>query len=271
MKMHDNTKLLYQIIYNLQKLNAPIVIKGGLALKAALNKNHADIDRKTIDIDADWLQKPPDMNKMQKYLNKAAKMINPSYSACITRNFTDNQSAGLRILDEYNQPIIKADIDVNKTPNIEIYRMHGITFRGSAIEEMLADKITAVSTRNIFRRTKDILDIYAIDKYIAYDKNKLIKCLSKRNIGSFTEFTSNKDMIEHAYNKLRGIENKPEFNTVYQHVIQLCKNVTTEKQSCLQPNRHKTTKRRLPKLPDGIDPETLELKTTEDIQDNYEY
>lgn len=42
-------EILYQIIDSLQKVNAPVSIKGGLVLKAILDQYNADIDRKTIE------------------------------------------------------------------------------------------------------------------------------------------------------------------------------------------------------------------------------
>lgn len=157
-------EILYQIIDSLHKMNVPVSIKGGLVLNAILNQYDANVNRKTIDIDADWLRRPPDINEMRNLLEQAIQLSYPDYTVHMTRNFGERQSAGFNILDNENRIVTKIDIDVGKTPDTSLYKIQGITFRGASIENILADKITAISTHRVFRRTKDILDIYTLEK-----------------------------------------------------------------------------------------------------------
>ena len=41
-----------------------------------------------------------------------------------------------------------------------IYEISDICFRGVSVDQMLADKISAVSGDKIFRRVKDVVDLY---------------------------------------------------------------------------------------------------------------
>lgn len=51
--------ILYNIIEELSKDNSPIIFKGALALKDLLYLNNSDIkvERTTVDIDANWIDK----------------------------------------------------------------------------------------------------------------------------------------------------------------------------------------------------------------------
>lgn len=221
-------EILYRIIDSLHKADVPVSIKGGLALNAILNQYNADVDRKTIDIDADWLRRPPDMDEMRDLLEQAVQLSYPEYTVHMTRNFGERQSAGFNIIDNESRIVTKIDIDVGKTPDTSLYRIQGMTFRGASIENILADKITAISTPRVFRRTKDMLDIYAVNQYIGYDRQKLLNCLKDRTLGDFSTLKNNKDSAEHAYGKLRDITNKPDFDTVYKSDIQFCESILQE-------------------------------------------
>lgn len=264
-------EILYQIIDSLQKVNAPVSIKGGLVLKAILDQYNADIDRKTIDIDADWLRRPPDINEMRDLLEQAIQLAYPDYKIDIVRNFGERQSAGFNILDNENRIITKIDIDVGKTPDTSLYKIQGITFRGASIENILADKITAISTPRVFRRTKDILDIYVVNQYVKYNRQKLINCLKDKVLGNFSTLKDNKDSAEHAYNKLRDITNKPDFDTVYQSDIQFCESILQEIQRANNHEKEPEKTRSAPRIfrnrNNMIDPkDDIEPKPDEDLE-----
>lgn len=85
---------------------------------------------------------------------------------------------------------------------------------------MLADKITVVCSRKIFRRIKDIYDIYVLSMLQDYKMEVLVQTIK----GKRPEFLESKRImfrpdtmaeLEHAYDKFTGIVNKPKFETVY--------------------------------------------------------
>ena len=67
-------EFLYKIIHEVSKENASIVFKGGLALKEVLNQIHKSniIERRTIDIDANWTGEK-NLDKITDIINKALK------------------------------------------------------------------------------------------------------------------------------------------------------------------------------------------------------
>ena len=69
----------------------------------------------------------------------------------------------------------------------------------------------------IFRRTKDLIDVYALTHCVEVQTSEIIKIITNKHLdlGGFNEFLTRRNDVEHAYNKLRGVENKPSFDEVY--------------------------------------------------------
>jgi hypothetical protein len=80
----------------------------------------------------------------------------------IYRMYGEERSAGFELKNSSTDEIIfSMDLDVNR-PIIptRIYEIQGIRFCGSALKQMLADKVSVISTDKIFRRIKDVVDLY---------------------------------------------------------------------------------------------------------------
>ncbi|MCD7738861.1 MAG: nucleotidyl transferase AbiEii/AbiGii toxin family protein [Lachnospiraceae bacterium] len=115
------------------------------------------------------------------------------------------------------------DIDVNRPiPSTQIYEIEGFRFRGVSPTQMLADKISVISGGKVFRRIKDLVDLYYISKVIDFEKGELLQTLesSKRSLDSFDGFLHRPDELRHAYEKFRftGNVDKPPFEEVYSTV-----------------------------------------------------
>lgn len=62
------------------------------------------------------------------------------------------------------------DVDVNRPASMtKIYEVNGIRFCGAAPSQMIADKISVISTDKVFRRIKDVVDLYYISKVFAFN------------------------------------------------------------------------------------------------------
>ena len=228
MKSQVNLEMLYQIIENLQIIKAPIAIKGGLLLNASLQEHLSDMSRITRDIDGNWLNKQPNIQEMKEILEQAVQMSYPDYTVQIRRNYNENQSAGFEIVNQYQDTLTSLDIDVNKPTIATSYTINGNSFQGISMEQVLCDKISVLSSPQIMRRTKDLLDVYAITQTIPYNKKSLVNLLAQRNLGDFSTLYERHTEIQHAYNKLKGITNKPEFEDVYTTVCDYCKNIAID-------------------------------------------
>jgi len=174
----------------------------------------------TRDIDADWIGEPTSMRILHRYISLALSKINPILSCEIGRNYGDGKSAGFII---YKQGVkwFTMDIDMRQNPYSTVYTtVNGINFNGASLHKMFADKIQAISTQKIFRRAKDVYDLYllsAVQGYSTYDTYLIWKSLN-RQPEDFSCFINRLVDLEYAYNKIRDIKIKPDFNIIYPKV-----------------------------------------------------
>ena len=84
-------------------------------------------------------------------------------------------------------------------------------------DAVLCDKISVLSGDRIFRRAKDVLDVYALANCLEIQTSDIYKALEKseRVLSTFDAFMHRQADLEHAYNKMRGIIGKPDFADVY--------------------------------------------------------
>ena len=87
---------------------------------------------------------------------------------------------------------------------------------------MIADKVSVVSSDKVFRRIKDVVDLYYISRVFEFDRENILKILeqSGRVLGDFDGFINKTDELKHSYEKFRfaGGVNKPPFDEVYEAV-----------------------------------------------------
>jgi len=220
--MTEKERLMYQIISNICSTDAPIVFKGALITKLILAENRfTDVSRSTVDIDANWTGEPPPMQLLSDIVNDAIEGISTDLYAEILREYEEGKSAGINVIDRNNgKPAFSIDISINKEQESKPYYHGDFIIKGVFPTEILADKISVISGNKIFRRTKDLVDVYALahcvevktsDVYTSHQKNG-------RVLSDFHAFSYRTDELNHAYQKLRGVENKPDFNKLYEYV-----------------------------------------------------
>lgn len=228
-------RFFYQVMNELYKLDAPIVFKGALVTKIVLSqfKNTSRIERKTKDIDGDWVGKEPDPKVLEQYITKAVKNIDSSLSVMQTRDFSENCAAGFNVLNDRHEKVTSLDISIKKNPYKQLYDLDGFRFYGATVDKILADKFYSLSTNHIVRRSKDLLDIYALSYCVSYHPKHIqeILNLGKRTMGDFSYFHTHKHDLEHAYDKLKVTDStyKPSFSEVYSKVDSFTKPLQPEK------------------------------------------
>ena len=73
----------------------------------------------------------------------------------------------------------------------------------------------------LFRRAKDLVDVYAITHCASVNTSDIFEIFRKNPdhvVGTFEEFYKRRQDVEHAYEKLKGMENKPLFDQVYSYL-----------------------------------------------------
>ena len=212
----DAEKLMYQIIGSICEMNVPIIFEGALITKLILAENQfTELSRKTVDIDASWIGEPPAMSYLVDILNQSLSTISEDLCAEVKREYEEDTSAGFKIINRnLGKTVTTMDIDIKSTKEGRLYYYGDLTIKGALPTEILSDKIAAISKRTVFRRTKDLIDIYAlancveiktIDVYESHQRNN-------RVLGEFAELLSQQKEINYAFQKLQGIDNKPDFN-----------------------------------------------------------
>lgn len=200
-----------------------VVLKGGLALLDRIIICNPGLERVTRDIDLSIA----DEGTYDIIFSNILVIFNDNN---IGLTFVINKHRGRRGAGEgYDFDVStsygskhKLGIDMQIAQNGVIFTVPGNNIRLATYDSysMLVDKISAVSSERIFRRTKDIYDIYALSILQDYSLNELVyRIMLKRPelrenaICMFRHDTIEK--LAYAYDKLDGINMKPDFNVVY--------------------------------------------------------
>lgn len=219
----DLMDFLYSVMEELSKAGVPIVFKGAMVLNLAIRSNNlSKVERVTRDIDGDWVGESPTMEKMEKALQSAVKKVDSSLDIQINRVFGEKKSAGFKIVNENKEKIASIDLSVRQNRFCEPYisYVNGISINGASLSKMLSDKIYAISGENVCRRMKDVLDIYIISFITEIDVDELHQIWKEtgRKIGNFEAYRTKSAELKEAYDKMKGIKNKPDFFEVYYRV-----------------------------------------------------
>jgi hypothetical protein len=212
---------MYQILGAVSATDAPIVFVGGLITKLILAENDFSLDRPTVDIDANWTGAPPSMDGLVRAVNQSLEVFDGELVAQAKREYDDQQTAGLSIVETATgSVVISMDIDIRPVSGSRIYYYGEMEIRGVLPTEILADKVSVLSSRYIFRRAKDMVDVYALAHCVRASTSEIydVHRMKGSELGAFFEFYSRRQDVEHAYERLRGISGKPAFAEIHAYL-----------------------------------------------------
>ena len=236
MNITAEEKLMYSVMKAIYDSGIPISFKGSMVMKAYLMEaGYTEETRHTVDIDANWYSDTaPTKEQMIESLQKAIQKSGIDLKVDLYRMYGEGRSAGFELSDvDTGEQLFTMDIDVNR-PAIQtkVYEVAGVQFRGVVPTQMIADKLSAISTNKVFRRIKDVVDLYYISKVFTFDKTEVLETLGNggRTLGTFEEFLCRPDDLRHSYEKFRftGNVNKPSFDEVYCAVKEYIKDILPE-------------------------------------------
>jgi len=223
--MTDKETTMYQILGQICQTDAPIVFKGALVTKLILSEyGYTILERQTRDIDANWIGTPPPMTELENTINRSLKALNGKFRAEAFREYGDKKSAGLYIVENATgEKIVTMDIDIRPICGSRVYHYGEIGIRGVLPTEILADKITVLSKHLVFRRAKDLIDVYALAHCVEVRTAEVFDVLGSKSaiVGEFAELFTRRNDVEHAYDKLKGIDGKPPFDSVYPYLLEV--------------------------------------------------
>ncbi|MGM9640400.1 MAG: nucleotidyl transferase AbiEii/AbiGii toxin family protein [Faecousia sp.] len=226
MNITAEEKLMYEVMKAVYDSGIPISFKGSMVLKACLlEAGYSDDTRHTVDIDANWnSDTPPSAEQMVESLQKAIDRCGIDLKVSIYRMYGEKRSAGFELADHSTgETLFTMDVDVNRpVPPTKIYEVEGLRFCGVSLSQMIADKVAAISTDKVFRRIKDVVDLYYLSKVFASNTADVMQTLrnSERALDNFRGFIHRTEELKHSYEKFRfaGGVNKPSFEEVYSGV-----------------------------------------------------
>ena len=221
-------RLMYQVMKAICDSGIPVSFKGSMVLKAFLMEaGYFEETRHTVDIDGNWNSDDlPSAGQMAVSLQNALTRQGIDLEVSISRMYGEGRSAGFELADRNTGEILfSMDLDVNRpVMPTKVYEADGLCFRGAAPVQMIADKLSAVSSDKVFRRIKDVVDLYCLSKVFEFSKEDVLQRLidSGRQLGDFNGFLCRRAELEHSYEKFRftGDVDKPPFEDVYQAVKQ---------------------------------------------------
>jgi len=221
--MTEKEKFMYEIMGKISESDVPIIFKGALVTKLILTENgYNALERRTKDIDANWVDTPPTMAVLVNVINNSLGELKSEIYAVAFREYGAKMSAGVSIREKNtDEEIISMDISIKPAHGSRIYHYGEISIKGVFANEILSDKITVMSKKTIFRRVKDIVDVYAIAHCVRVRTFEIFEMFKKnpnREVGIFDEFYNRCQDIAHAYEKLEGVEDKPQFDVVYSYL-----------------------------------------------------
>lgn len=223
MKITQEERLMYQVMKAICDSQIPIDFKGAMVLRACLNENGFSGDtRHTMDIDANWMsENPPTAEQMQESLEHALIQAGIELNVRLTRMYGVGRSAGFMFCKpDTGESVFSMDMDVNRpAAEVKIYTVEEFRFRGIVVWQILADKISAVSTDKVFRRIKDVVDLYYLSQCVPMEADNVRNAMEKtgRELAGFDGFLNRSEDLRHAYEKFRfGVDTeKPDFEQLY--------------------------------------------------------
>lgn len=225
-ELHANETLMYQIMTAIYKSGIPIDYKGSMVLRAFLSDADFEAMRHTRDMDANWISETePTPAQTASSIQRAMDRAGLDVTVKQFREHGEGKSAGFKFyLPGQSEAAAYMDMDVNRPSYMSrIYEIGEFVFRGAVVEQMIADKLSALSGDKIFRRSKDLLDMYYISKVCELDVAKVNDALIKmgRELGAFDGLVNRVDELRHAYDKFKvdGDVEKPDFDTAFGAVI----------------------------------------------------
>ena len=233
MNISAEEKLMYAVMKAIYDSGIPMSFKGSMVLKACLlEAGFTEETRHTVDIDANWYSDTaPSAEQMVSSLQKALRNCGIDLNVSLYRMYGERRSAGFELSDTATGDVLfTMDVDVNRPASMtKIYEVNGIRFCGAAPSQMIADKISVISTDKVFRRIKDVVDLYYISKVFAFNKAEVLEALknSGRSLDSFNGFLHRPDDLHHSYEKFRfsGNVDKPPFDEIYVSVKTYVKDI----------------------------------------------
>ena len=215
----ENMNILYNIMARLHKAGHPFVFKGTLVLRQLIQENtNLMTSRLSKDTDGDWTGEKITSSELLDIINSILGEIEQKgLIAKIIREPTEKRSAGFVICRDEIE-LFGIDISFKRNDWCVEYKLTDTdSYMGATKNKMYADKMCAVSERSVYRRAKDIYDLFILSHVSGFKISELKDIVREigREVGEFNQFLNNVSELRKGYDALEGIINKPSFEEAY--------------------------------------------------------
>lgn len=163
------------------------------------------------------------MEMLVGILQEAVKRLEYPLIVVPYREYGNGKSAGLKFIqNDTGTELTSMDLSIRENNNTFRYSyINGIQFYGQSIDKIVADKVLVCSSRKVFRRIKDVIDLYILSYCWSGSNIQILQLIqaSGKSIEMFNEFMNNYTELLHAYSKYSNTatENIP-FEIIYSRV-----------------------------------------------------
>ena len=214
-----------RMISAMSRLGYPVMFKGAMVLKTATQRK-VHTSRMTKDLDLEWKMQGITNEKLFDLVKLAMRHAGLDLVVTQTRQFAERRSASFAFTQKNSSiPVFTMDIkiDLKNLFYSSYFTADGVEFNGASLEKMYTDKAVAISTKTVFRRIKDVYDLYLLSHFSGFKLSRIAYIINQLDmkIGDYTEFLNDVDSkhgLKYAYSKLQDIENKPDFDVIYGRV-----------------------------------------------------
>ena len=197
-----------------------MILKGGSVLMSKLTEcNREDLYRLTRDLDIHcdkrevWIDFYTNIEKIlnTNTLGLVYKLIKRRSAE---KGLDTSDSLKFSILDSNTGEVLEFKIDLNIKSNAIITCDYSPVLNMTTYDllTMSSDKIVVVSSKQIYRRIKDLYDLAVIASLSDYKLSEVRHHLAVKHPNAKLEnylIPDNFEQLEHAYNRYDGIANKP--------------------------------------------------------------
>jgi len=226
-------EMLADMVVSLQKseYKKAFLLKGGFVLMAAvLEKGKHQFVRGTTDLDLDFHSE----EKWEAFVSDVCDILTSGSSRGLNykmehrRGYNEiHQSDRLNIgvyKGNTQLTVLGIDMNVKKLFTGKEYKIPELSFTGARPHSMLVDKLAIASSKELLRRTKDMIDMYVISKVFSLRMSDIINMVEKKK--RFIEFPpflldgDNIEKLSHAYDKQEvGASMRLSFEEVYRGAL----------------------------------------------------
>lgn len=218
--------LALKVVEQINEANPSVIFRDDVAIACLLGRaNVIRPERMIFNINFDWAGGWPSNNQLIVTMRGIVKGINKKLNILLVEECKDREHVIMDVVSEENmRAIFNMSVGFRERGRFIRYNMVGNrrAINGYTVEQLVADRILLISDRCSIDDTKvkAMYDLYLLASISGYCVDNVMSIINsyRKKLGNFSDCLCRKDAVRNEYNKLEGIENKPDFNLLWSRV-----------------------------------------------------